>query len=140
MHSPLPAVARGFALAGLIAIALINEYELKLRVGSFLPYPIDDGALDIKRLERLRPLLPRAGRVGYVSDFPGLNTGTNPNAVTKFSRVRYALVPFVVHIGTEEEFIVVDFADASSAASQIKGFAVIKDFGDGLMLLRKRKN
>ncbi len=131
-------VTRSFWLLLLVAIALLNISELKRITGSF-PGASKDGAfLQDQRLQQLREMLPKAGQVGYVSDAPPFDSVKYPEVVTKYYMTQYALAPLVVSPGAEGEFIIGNFHNTSLVANQTAGLKLVKDFGGGLMLLRKK--
>jgi hypothetical protein len=84
------------------------------------------------RLRSLRAVLPARGEVGYVA------SGADP--VGRLYLAQYALAPVVLRPGAERELVVVDADDAMPAARLAASgrFDVVRDFGAGLVLLRRR--
>lgn len=125
-------VVRVAALAILLIIVGMNLMDLKNRLT-----PDEDPLPDV-RLADMRQLLPKEGYAGYLSDAPPVNALTDLAAVKKFYLTQYALVPLVIRPGTQDEFIIANFSDPHAAAIQMTGLTLVKDFGGGLMLLRKK--
>jgi hypothetical protein len=130
-------ITRALALAALVAAVLTNVYELKQLVGVESKQE-DEIERYTERLEQIRALLPRTGRVGYVCDVPADAISTTPDARKTFGLTQYALVPLVVRPGTADPFIIGNFSNPVAAARARKELRVIRDFGNGLMLLQKQ--
>jgi hypothetical protein len=138
-HTPkLLHITRTLALAALVAAVLTNVYELKQLVGVLASQQEDGIERYTDRLEQLRTLLPRTGRVGYVGDVPADAISTNPDALKTYGLTQYALVPLVVRPGTGYPFIIGNFSNPVAAARARKELMVVRDFGNGLMLLQKQ--
>jgi hypothetical protein len=153
--APAPAravTAREDPWAGMrtrIALALVLLYAGAstvrwLQHGSHWPARAfqDDISANERRFAALRPLLPAHGLVGYLSD-PELAGATprdsNAAALHQFRRyllAQYALAPALLVKGTEPELVVGNF-DPGTTPTAPAGLRIVRDFGDGLVLLRR---
>jgi hypothetical protein len=126
-------------LVALLSLAALNLYALHTTVRST---SADGRVIAVQRLRVLRDLLPSEGHVGFVSDS---NAGLvawalhDPLAgpVPEDSRERYyltqfAVAPLVVEIGPTRRFVIVN----SKATQSVAGFEVVRDLGQGLLLMR----
>jgi hypothetical protein len=87
------------------------------------------------RLRELGQALPAEGHVGYISD------ETLPNAgyigTKRYYLTQYAVAPIVVEIGTSRDMIIGNFKNFDPY--QVPGnLVVVRSFGNGLILFRKR--
>lgn len=131
---------RVVAVAGLVAIAAANLFQLKETIGPVQMNPVDETFRYEQQILLLRTFLPKTDRVGYLSDVAPVDPVLNAQTVKKYYLTQYALAPIVVRSGTKDEFIIGCFSDPKLAAIQTTGLTVVKDFGDGLVLLRKKTN
>jgi hypothetical protein len=135
--------AQIIALAALVFLTLTNIYELKQLIGTPSAANEDDVGPYVQRLERVRPLLPDSGRIGYITDVPVENIPLSPHSETlkkRYALTQYALAPRALRPGTDEAIIIGSFSSSATAAVATKELTVIRDLGDGLMLLRKQKD
>lgn len=82
------------------------------------------------RFKPLRPLLPRHGIVGYVSD--------GPDATREYYLTQYALAPLVLDRTAARSVVVGNFFDprhAPAIAARWK-LVLLRDLGEGVMLYR----
>jgi len=89
--------------------------------------------------QRLRPagaVLPRHGVVGYLSDEDSYTTP----GMRRYYLTQYALAPLVVSRSTRKEFVLGNFREPSKAAELARqnGLSLERDFGDGLMIFRRK--
>jgi hypothetical protein len=95
------------------------------------------------RFRDVRAAVPRHGTVGYVSDAPpaALSDQTSVEARQSFKRyllTQYALVPLVVLRGPDADLVIGDFATSGAAAiTAPPGFVVVREFGNGVAVLRR---
>jgi hypothetical protein len=84
-----------------------------------------------RRYDAVRPFLPKLGVVGYLSD------RMEPNE--QFLLTQYTLVPLRVDLSPDHPIVVGNFFDprAGPALARRHGLAVVRDFGNGLLLLRQ---
>jgi hypothetical protein len=128
-------------LALLLALIGVNLAAFRTQVASS---PTQDAASSDDRLRELRRWLQSEARVGYVTDeTPVVRSATAHQyrfpgqlAAERYYRVQYALAPIVVDIGATEQFVIAN-SDRFDPRSRPE-FALVHDFGDGLMLLRQR--
>jgi fermentation-respiration switch protein FrsA (DUF1100 family) len=90
----------------------------------------DDVTLYEHRFDVLRPMLPRQGTVGYVTD--------RPEAAREFFLTQYALAPLIVVAHARAPLVIGNFfdPDAGPAVAAAHGLALLRDFGDGVALFR----
>jgi hypothetical protein len=84
-----------------------------------------------RRYDEMRPLLPRRGVVGYLSD--------RMDAVAEYYLTQYTLAPLVVARSPGHAVVVGNFFDprAGPALARQHGLVIVRDFGRGLLLLRR---
>jgi hypothetical protein len=84
-----------------------------------------------RRYTELRTLLPRRGVVGYLSD--------RMDAREQYYLTQYALVPVVVDRSPDHPTVVGNFFEPGLGPSLARqhGLIVVRDFGKGLLLLRR---
>lgn len=128
----------GIGLLLLLLYAAVSDARWIYRAGRGL---IDARGEDaITRYERrfrgLRRALPAQGVIGYVS-------GAGPEGFTtedfrRFLLTEYALAPLVLINDTAPELIVGNFnPDSTPSAPPAPDLQLVRDFGDGVWLLRK---
>jgi hypothetical protein len=122
----------------LVAFALISDLQLVRTVAKRLataPTP-DDITRHQIRLRQLRAALPTRGIVGYVADAPERLPAHLPRdfPARTFLWTRYVLSPVIVLNSQTPELVVGNFY--TSDAHLPAGLAVVKDFGDGVLLLQ----
>ncbi len=90
--------------------------------------------MDAKRFRSLREELPGRGVVGYLSDTTEGLEGTRVYYLTQ-----YYVAPVVVARDPAHELVIANFAsrDAVAAAAASHNLAVVRDFGNGVALLRR---
>ncbi len=122
------AVAAGLLVAlALAANAQFLAWTLELRAagaGPKLP------AYYQTRFAPLRPLLPRRGVVGYVSD--------RPDAEEEYFLTEYVLAPLLLDRGGAHAVVVGNFFDPARAPAIAArmGLVLLRDLGEGVMLFR----
>ena len=85
------------------------------------------------RLEAIRGDLPRYGVVGYVTDTPN-------NINLELVWTRYYLTPLVVIPYSQQHLVIGNFHKCpSSEMLSERRFALVKDYGNGLMLLMNQE-
>ena len=107
--------------------------------------PADFGNDDLSRHDRIlrqvRDVLrsENPASIGYIGDRP--LTEWTPKDVETFYRTQYGLAPIVVHqdIG-DAQFIVGRLTGPLPKEPQLSGFVLVHDFGEGVLLFRKRNN
>ena len=120
-------------VAILIFLALASDWHT-LRLMITRRYYAGD-VLNVGGYERryagIRPLLPRRGVVGYLSD--------RMDAHEQYVLTQYALVPLVVSRSPEHAVVVGNFFDPRTGPTLARkhGLVVVRDFGQGLLLLRQ---
>jgi hypothetical protein len=97
----------------------------------------DDGAVKWEaRMQAVRAHLPASlEEVGYISDSENLGSKIEEYLLTK-----YALIPVVVHQGTDYEWIIGNFTRADiqqTLDAQIPGNYTIEKLGAGIYLIHR---
>ena len=88
--------------------------------------------------QELRKALPASGRVGYISD--KMPWRSDDDGVVRYFLTQYDVAPVVVEIGAEQQDWVIGNFEKFDPHSVPPNLAVAGDFGNGVMLFRKRTN
>lgn len=91
-----------------------------------------------QRFAKLRPLLPRHGTVGYVTDKEGPG---DLAAQEKYLIIRYILAPVLVEHSPRHSLVVGNITQPTTDLKsflQRKNVTLLKDLGDGVLLLQGR--
>jgi hypothetical protein len=119
------------ALVGLIVtLAILNLFVFRERVKSA---SVAGVALD-DRFQELRAALARETHVGYISDDGSPASGYI--GTKNYNVTQYAVAPIVVESGTTRDVIIGNFEKFDPANT--RDLVIDQDFGNGLILLRKR--
>jgi hypothetical protein len=129
-------IARVLAFAALITAVLTNIFDLTQLAGTGTRP--DVVTRYVERVAELRTVLPATGNVGYITDIPADEMFSNAEVLRRYGLIKYALIPISVRPGTEDLFIIGSFANAAAATAGTKDFTLVRNFGDGLVLLQKR--
>jgi hypothetical protein len=120
-------------VAMLVFLALASDWHT-LRLMIARRYYAGDvlhvGAYE-RRFDAIRPFLPQRGMVGYLSD--------RMDAGEQYYLTQYALAPLLVAWSPEHMVVVGNFFDPRSGPilAHQHGLVVVRDFGQGLLLLRR---
>jgi hypothetical protein len=125
---------------GGIAIILLMGVLALLTFASYAAVVVRGGgdatgiAMDANRFRSLREDLPARGVVGYLSDNTGGMEDTRAYYLTQ-----YYLAPVVVARDLAHELVIANFASpaAVAAAAAASDLTVMRDFGNGVALLRR---
>jgi hypothetical protein len=120
----------------LCSAALYNVGGVWMRVEADEPgyRAIDEYLL---RFEECRSLLPRRGRVSYIGETIE-GDGGELQTTANHLLAQYALAPLVVERGTVHDLVVANFTTSEAAAGRLPGeFTIVRDFGNGVLLLRR---
>jgi hypothetical protein len=87
------------------------------------------------RFDELKKSLPPSGVVGYLSD---LDLGGNEGSAAWYT-AEYSLVPLRLSPECDCESVIGNFTDSSVApvVAKSRGLAIVRDFGRGVVLLRR---
>ncbi len=80
-------------------------------------------------------MLPEGTRVGYISD---IKKSDRRAWLVRYFGTKYAIAPRVLEEGTDPNWLIVN-AVAYDPRLIPDGMVLVRDFGDGLMLFRRRK-
>ena len=97
---------------------------------------VNEDALHVKRFEKLKDKLPGEGILGYFT-----NRGYSADDDARFFYLtQYALSPLIIVRSTEPQTIIADVRDSfnSDKFSKKHNCYLLKNFGDGILLFRKR--
>lgn len=130
-------------LAMLIMVCLFSNVRLLKPADHFLyrftgikEIVPDEVSLNEKRFEHLKRLLPSHGIVGYITDKEGPDDLATHE---QYLRVQYVLAPVIVDRGTKHPLIVGNLTrpgTAPQAFTASKRLTLVKDFGNGVLLLQ----
>ena len=144
-HRPKPwAVNRARAGIALVLLYAAASGVAWIRLAATAPgrAASDEISSYERRFVKLRAALPARGVVGYIGD-PDPEGGTpdqrEANSLLHFKRyllAQYALAPLVLIESTEPEVVVGNF-EPGSRPSLPTGFQIERDFGNGLVLVRR---
>jgi hypothetical protein len=126
----------GVVLLALVSIA--SSASLLRRAGPITPGRMgkDEITLYLRRFEPLRRALPARVTVGYEADSE--DPLTDRQEVKRFYLTQYALAPAIVVAGVDRNLVIGNYRDPSRCrVCWSKNFALVKDFGQGLMLFRR---
>jgi hypothetical protein len=105
-------------------------YPVRVRVGvlSVIVFALLSSGLEISRYEArfqlLRGALPPAGVVAYLSES------------RRFFLTQYALSPWVVMDGIAPALVIGNFPAGLTGSAPDPALALVRDFGDGVLLFR----
>jgi len=126
------AVKLGAAML-LVGSALQTSIVNLVHLYRVIPAPNDMMARQDQRFEPLRDALPKRGIVGYMSD-----AATEYDQELRRSLAQYSLAPLIVQSDTSQPLIVGEFTNpAAVAKGRDLNLIVLRDFGDGLVLLAR---
>jgi hypothetical protein len=125
-------------MAAIIVASLTNIYELRWQMRSFSFEEDRDMTGYLQRLERVRDLLPGVRTIGYLSDVTVADMPVHPEEFKRYSLAKYTLVPVLVNEGTADDYVIGSFSTPATANKARQRFAIVADFGDDLLLLRKK--
>lgn len=121
------------AIVLLMGTALFSSYEL---LNNSPPLSKGTGADEVTAYEvRMAPLkqfLPKHGVVCYVPDYASSET-----AKKDFFLARYALAPLVIRNVPDCDPLIGDFPSGIPTPVGTGSYAVLKDFGHGILLLKR---
>ncbi|MEO7145404.1 MAG: hypothetical protein ABI165_18060 [Bryobacteraceae bacterium] len=124
----------GMVLLGAIAVASILT-KLADTYGQYAQVAGQPSSIPAftTRFDALRKALPAEGVIGYITDHVG-----DPNqAIAEYYITQYALAPVLVTNSFDQKFVVGNFHGAMDpAAIKTKGLEFVRDFGNGVELLR----
>ena len=119
----------------MIIMCLLSSWRLLKQAGQLHPgfSGADTQSLYDKRFDDLRKMLPKHGVVGYFGD-----SQTDQPGVAHYYLTQYALAPLVVDNSIDHHFVVGNFADPNSTVPMNHDLVLVRDFGNGVILLENR--
>lgn len=134
-------VARA-AIILLIFFALLSNLRLFRQTLNFAPKPLgtDEITLYEKRFAELKKILPYHGAVGYISNKQAEDIRFDVTAA-EYYLTQYALTPLVVVYSSNYPLVVGNFRQAviDPQTYTSRNLVPLKDFGNGVMLLRRER-
>ncbi len=99
----------------------------------------DFASVKVRRYKSLKGALPPYGVVGYLSDVRSRNMFDNNAPMAGYFAAQYTLAPVVIAHTADEEIVIGDFFHTRDIAKSYtkKGLVLLKDYGNGLLLLRR---
>lgn len=116
-------------------VFLTNEFDFKRRnIGTDLV------TLYERRFEGMRGFLPKRGVVGYMTDQRPEDIFSDDYEIQKFYLTRYALSPVIVANDIGREFVVGNFHKGIPQEKDLSnsGLVIVRDFGDGAILFKRK--
>jgi hypothetical protein len=118
------------ALALLVCAALMPNLSRLMDLWDLPPANVGEMTQRDQRLEPLRKALPKR-LVGYVTDVTG-----EVESQKRMMLAQFSLAPAILVMGSEYTPIVADFSNPTSTPLGLDpGLTVVRDFGNGVMLL-----
>jgi hypothetical protein len=117
------------AVIGLLAVAILTIFNFMLDA-SGMKFP-EIGLFD-NGISLVRQSLPTSGTVGWYTDAPG-----GASALQEFYLAQYALSPLVVVNNTDQKLVIASIHSAQGKVTDPK-LQLVRDFGNGIQLLRNR--
>lgn len=121
------------AVYALAVIALVSTLAALVEAGSAKPNNFDIGSYE-SRFAEIKREVPRDGTVGYLTDAdPGLTSTT-----AEYYLAQLAMIPTVVANRADTPLVMANVHTPQPAGFyQSRGLQLVKDYGNGVMLLRK---
>lgn len=133
-------------LIALTAYAVLNLLWESIRLRPELP-ETDPVTVHEERIAQLRPLLPAAGEIGYITTvenemiFAKEKSFTNVEYLAQYMLTQYTLAPRFVRNRPDLPLVVGNFIDGPPAPGFIEknGLMPLRDLGDGLIIYRREQ-
>ncbi len=129
-------------LLGVVALALINLWRMAADSVTQARQLAPDAVA--RHEQRLAPVITELrargiqGTIGYLTDVPGDKIFSEFATVEQYYLTQFAVAPIVLDLHPEHQpWVLVNQRQPANAVSTLAGFAVIKEFGDGLALLQR---
>jgi hypothetical protein len=135
--------------AGLVVVLLTSWALLGLLAQEIAAYrdlpERDPVSIHEERIARLRPHLPAAGSVGYVTTveneriFADEQRFGNVEYLAQYALTQYTLAPLIVRNSPGEPLVVGNFLDGPPAPGFLEGHGLVavRELGDGVVLFRR---
>jgi hypothetical protein len=87
-----------------------------------------------RRISVVKSQLPSDAVVGYISD---LKPDPSQRSWLELRMTQYSIVPILVEDDTKHAYVIGNFhAPVTDQTPELRGLTIIKDFGNGVLLLR----
>jgi hypothetical protein len=87
-----------------------------------------------RRISVVKSQLPSDAIVGYISD---LKADPSQRSLLELRMTQYVLAPVIVEDNTTQYYVIGNFhGPVTDQTPELHGLAIIKDFGNGVLLLR----
>jgi hypothetical protein len=123
---------RGFLIVFFCAIALLNLHVYSETIKR--NRRMDLISATEKSLRDLGELLPETQRIGFITD---IKKSDSAHRLERLFLTRYALAPRIVEVGTSPDWVVVNATEYCPELIPAD-LVLVRDFGEGLMLFRRR--
>jgi hypothetical protein len=135
--SGLPLRAR-VALATIAVFALVSDGQLLAKsvvdfVRTSRPSAIDQY---LARFSGIKAALPARGVVGYLAEPRGKEMLHGGDYYRKFHLAQYALAPLIMVDSPDRDLVIGNFS-IGTRAPELPGMTLVRDYGNGVMLLRQ---
>lgn len=132
---------RAYLAVGLIAVAALSNLRLPLRTfGQLARHPEgNEVEVFLARCRRLEPVLPPAGRIGYLDSGREQALGASPRSAHVL-QLQYALAPRLIEPFSDQRWVIVEAGGSERAAElqrgSVRGWRLVADLGEGLAVFR----
>ena len=118
-----------------IMMCLLSSSRLLKQAGQLQPSLLgqEPQSLYDKRFHDVRQMLPKHGVVGYFGDSQADEPG-----LAHYYLTQYALAPLVVDNSIDHHFVVGNFAEPNLKMPFNHDLVLVRDFGNGVILLENR--
>ncbi len=123
----------------LVLFALLSNFQLLYKAARFDFQFIEIDEYE-NRFENLKKALPSRGVVGYMTDREPLEISQDVIALAAYYLIQYSLAPLIVVNSLEHNLIIGNFyeTEVDGKILEDKGLILVKDFGDGIMLIKRQ--
>jgi hypothetical protein len=123
----------------LVCFALTTQLLTFRQTAGLVNVRSDAVTLIVRKMAELKNILPPGTVVGYLSNIDKAQIGTGwvvrPKA---FYLTQYALAPIIVDYSTEHSLVVGYFDPPLRFEADGKGLSLIRNFGNGIVLFRRK--
>lgn len=121
-----------------VVFALVSDIQFLAKavadyVGTSRPTAIE---VYLSRFDEIRAALPARGVVGYVAEPKGKEIVHGGDYYRRFHLAQYALAPVIVVDSPDRPLVIGNFASGTPPPHS-SGLVLVRDYGNGVMLLRR---
>jgi hypothetical protein len=127
------------ALAVIVAFALVSDAQFLVKalvdyVRTSRPTAVE---VYLTRFVEIRSALPARGVVGYLAEPKGKEILHGGDYYRKFHLAQYALAPVIIVDSPDRPLVIGNFA-SGTPPPPAPGLILVRDYGNGVMLFRRR--